>query len=447
MLMSQCPVFARRSENGSKVSHAREWHIPLVTHFWLEALILDWRYLPPTADPCYLLTSSSSHGTHYAAILGDTPYTRDIIRRWTQREDVKAARNEAMRPIEELAMADLPDIAAEEDRLVHPDAVTAVAAGSAAPASPAPRPPSSRAPSKAAVPEVKAGEEAAFARRSKSRTETPQAAEAAAVEGAAADVEEDKAGSDSAALVTPRKRNGKVPLAGKRKRERSQSTLSSAASSSSSSSGEEDLPPSPNKMNKAYAQISGENLVQGGSRRGAAAKAQAALIDQIKDRNAFEKELKSSGRKKGGTARRSRSPSKKMTQDQQGRDGDEGGGDGVKDEEMSEVAAGDEEDEPEPVLTKKGKGKVDVKPRTGARVTARGSVAGEDAPPARKRAKTTKATAAANNKQVKTVQASGNGTTQDGGVVSSFDRPPHAKPTKKYAPLVPRRALTLGAPG
>jgi hypothetical protein len=31
------------------------------------------------------------------------------------------------------------------------------------------------------------------------------------------------------------------------------------------------------------------------------------------------------------------------------------------------------------------------------------------------------------------VQASGNGTTQDGGVVSSFDRPPNAKPVKKCA--------------
>lgn len=400
------------SENGSKVSHAREWHIPLVTHFWLEALILDWRYVPPTADPSYLLTSSSSHGTHYAAILGDTPYTRDVIRRWTQREDVKAARNEAMRPIEELAKADEMADIVDEDEVLE-DAAT-IEVEQAAPAAPKPRisPP---VPDKATVPRPAVGKPETDPPRSKSRTETPQAAEpehdAAAMDAPGKDV----------AVVTPNKRNGKVPLAGKRKRERSQSTLSSAASSSD----EEELSPSPNKMNKAYAQISGENLVQGGSRRGAAAKAQAALVDQIKDRNAFEKELKSSGRKKGGGVRRSRSPSKKMTQDE----------DEVKDEEMSDGGGGDEQDESEPpIAPKKARGKTATKSKAAAARAAPASDAEEpvrDAPPARKRAKTAKAPPA--NKQLKTVQASGNGTTQDGGVVSSFDRPPNAKPVKKCA--------------
>lgn len=398
------------TENGSKVSHAREWHIPLVTHFWLEALILDWRYVPPTADPSYLLTSSSSHGTHYAAILGDTPYTRDVIRRWTQREDVKAARNEAMRPIEELAKADEMADIVDEDEVLE-DAAT-IEVEQAAPAAPKPRisPP---VPDKATVPRPAVGKPETDPPRSKSRTETPQAAEpehdAAAMDAPGKDV----------AVVTPNKRNGKVPLAGKRKRERSQSTLSSAASSSD----EEELSPSPNKMNKAYAQISGENLVQGGSRRGAAAKAQAALVDQIKDRNAFEKELKSSGRKKGGGVRRSRSPSKKMTQDE----------DEVKDEEMSDGGGGDEQDESEPpIAPKKARGKTATKSKAAAARAAPASDAEEpvrDAPPARKRAKTAKAPPA--NKQLKTVQASGNGTTQDGGVVSSFDRPPNAKPVKK----------------
>ncbi|GAA5987761.1 hypothetical protein JCM10908_007202 [Rhodotorula pacifica] len=410
------------TENGSKVSHAREWHIPLVTHLWLEALILDWRYIPPTADPSYLLTSSSSHGTHYAAILGDTSYTRDVIRRWTQREDVKAARNEAMQPIEELAKADMPELAEAENGLPEPDDVMQVE-----PKAPPPEPPKGASPAPIAVPAAvppPSKKETAEARRTKSRTETPQAADEAGVEVAkdAATAKEAEKAVDPNAMVTPNRRNGKAPLAGKRKRERSPSTLSSASSSSSS----DDLPPSANKMTKAFALISNENLVQGSSRRGAAAKAQAALIDQIKDRNAFEKELKSSGRKKGGVARRSRSPSKKMTQE---------GEEDVKDEdvEMSDGEGGDEQDEPEPVVAKKGKGKAASKAKPAARPSTESDAAEpvkDAAPPARKKVKTA-AKAPPANKQLKSVQASGNGTTQASGVISSFDRPPHAKPAKK----------------
>lgn len=419
-------------ENGSKVSHAREWHIPLVTHLWLEALILEWRYIPPSADPSYLLSPSTSSGTHYATILGDTPYTREVIRRWASREEVRAERNEAMRPIEELERVEALQrvtagavLVGDTTMLQAEDAAEpAVAPQRPSPvpvrAEPRPVDQPEEAPKK---PPRAASKSAEPPKKPKSRTKTPVAVEMQEVR---ADVEDDRQGEalapkpaapdlqvDTAAVSTPNQRTGSKASkteGEKRRRARSDSSLSSASSSS------EDLPPSANKMSKAFALISGENLLQGSSRRGAAAKAQAALIDQIKDRNAYEKEQKSSGRKKGGISRRSRSPSKKVTQDE----------DGVKDEEMSDADAG-EEDEPAALAAKSRR------PPAATKAKARRATESDEdevAAPARKKAKPAKpvsATSAA-NKNVKGLQASAAGTTQDGGAVSSFDRPPNAKP-------------------
>lgn len=415
-----------------------------MTHLWLEALILDWRYIPPSADPSYLLSGSSAGGTHYATLLGDTPYTREVIARWAAREEVRVERNEAMRSIEELEEAERADAPVQDGVAPGSDQAGMEIDRAAGQEEEEEAPVQQRRPSLSPTidrpprPQSKAVESPVKPRaRTKTPMPVPSNREASAepvqqavpAESAPAAARRPAA---EAAKKTPAKGNGSKSDGARRKRDRSDSTLSSASSSSSSS---DHLPPSANKMTKAFAMISGENLVQGGSRRGAAAKAQAALVDQIKDRNAFEKELKSSGRKKGGVSRRSRSPSKKVTHD-----------DDIKDEEMSE----DEAAPPAPVS--KAKGKASAKPKAKSR---KQSVSDDDdndggleEGPARKKPKTGKA-APPVSKQVKNLQASANGTTQDGGAVSSFDRPPNAKPAPVYVCVSPflRMYRKLKRPG
>ncbi|GAA5896329.1 hypothetical protein JCM6882_000985 [Rhodosporidiobolus microsporus] len=466
------------SEYGSKVSHARSWSIPLVTHLYLEACILSWSLLSPSLHPSYTLSSASGNGaggtaseTHFTTILGATGWTREGIREWAERDEVKEMRELALRGIDELQAendrreqvggggvvggGETPRIVglgidADEDgdeAMLPPPPVMPARAPSKPPrereeraqstlfvsesvgprgASAAPSPrigavtekSKGREREKTAEPirggggKEKEKEKEASGKKSAKGKEPAKKADAMDVDGAA-DEEDDKVG----ALETPRV-GGKSKANPRDKRKRS-STLSSANSSSDDgdSSSDESLPPSAHRVTESFAKIDAANLVAVGSKRGAAAKARAALVDVMKDRNKFEQEQRSSHKKKNGgrgsmagLSQRSASPIKRG-----------GGRDGEESEEEEE-----EEEDEQPAQKKKKRPAKEVEPKKAADDSDDSNI--EIAPPpAKKKKKASKP----ESKALKAVQASagGAGTTQEGGgAVSSFDNPPKAKP-------------------
>ncbi|GAA5844402.1 hypothetical protein JCM9279_006288 [Rhodotorula babjevae] len=557
------------SEFGSKVQHARTWELPLVTHLWLEALLLEWRLVPPTAHPSYTLSGAASTGasaTHFTTLLGDTAWTREGIERWAALDEQREARRLATRDVGELqreeeeelrrarALEPLGGAGAGDEDMVEAAlraardgsepagavAATRTASPAAAPvprvakarrtrspspvAAPAPapapapaaaavqKPPPSSSPSPlpspvpaaAPSPVKKADREPeaappapAPASKGKEREPLqpqpqpqPRARRSATREDEdeAMDVDEQAEGDeeeeDKAPLATPPKRSKKDKKGekkekdtgkGKGKEERKPKAKSSkkavrepssplsdpprsasparrASSSSSSSSSDESPPPSAKAMGKTFALISDANLVVGGSKRGAAAKARAALVAQMGDRNAYEQELKSSGRKGGaGATRRSRSPRKASV-----RVKDEES-EGEEEEEEGAAAGargnGDEEDEPEGVVKRRkqesgaGEGDKAAPARKKGKRSAKAARADadddddeleDDDEPKKKKAKVGAGPA---HKGVKAVQASAT-TTQDPGAVSSIDKPPNAKPPAPVAKKI--RIISTG---
>ncbi|GAA6048438.1 hypothetical protein JCM3770_003757 [Rhodotorula araucariae] len=456
------------SEFGSKVQHARAWHLPLVTHCWLEALLLEWRFIPPSLHPSYTLPASSVHGggasaTNFTALLGDTAYSRAGIERWAAQDEQVVARAEALRDVRELqreeeeqlarmgavgeaagaapewarddgqgetaesarldevvgdsrppelprlkdeamdvdeepaSLAPAPLPATPRLQLMIPEPAEPVAANEPSPTPPAPAP--------APAPAKKAKEAKAKVTSKGKEREPLQPRRSATRESEAMDVDDvsDKPVPAPLKPGTP-PRAAKKRGASKKPRARSSSPLSDVdGASGSDSDDKESLPPSARAMGKTYTLISDSNVVHAGSKRGAAARAQAALADQMSDRNAYEQELKSSGRK-GAVVRRSRSP-RKATQDKPESDGDEA-------------------DEPEGMVKRGAKGN----PKRAARQRDDAGDLDElsiDEAPRKKKAKS----AAPTNKALRGVHASAAATTQEGGVVSSFDKPPNAKPT------------------
>jgi len=558
LVLTRAPPLRARSEFGSKVQHARTWELPLVTHLWLEALLLEWRLVPPTAHPSYTLSGSASgstggtaSATHFTTLLGDTAWTREGIARWAaldeqreahalatrdvgelqREEDEQLSRARALEPrlgdggggggldddemdLDEAARsrgarvaatrtaspAQAPPVKVAKARRTRspspvgtslrapppPAAAAAVEqpspSSSPSPVSPVPAPAPASAPAPAPAPVKKAVPAPAPAskgkereplqpqpqpqpRRSGTREPGPEDDDEGEDEPEAMDVDEEE---DRAALETPPKRSktakkdkkGKGKDKGKEERTAKAKSSKKAArepssplsdpprsasparrspspsSSSSSSSSEDSPPPSAKAMGKTFALISDANLVIGGSKRGAAAKARAALVAQMGDRNAYEQELKSSGRKggAGGATRRSRSPRKASVRvkDEESEDEQEAGGGAAR-----ARGNGDEEDEPEGVVrrrkkeasagagdkaaTARKKGKRSAK---AARDDDDDDDENDDDDPPKKRAKVGAGPA---HKGVKAVQASAT-TTQDPGAVSSFDKPPNAKP-------------------
>ncbi|GAA5900179.1 hypothetical protein JCM8208_002041 [Rhodotorula glutinis] len=569
------------SEFGSKVQHARTWELPLVTHFWLEALLLEWRVVPPTAHPSYTLsgsstsTAGSASATHFTTLLGDTAWTREGIDRWANMDEQREARAQATRDVrdlkreeeEQLRSAAGAEAADAEDEMDEAGlrarrggsepargAVAATRSASPVPApAPAPAPPSTakvakarrtRSPSPAAAahlptpakpppppPAAAPPKRAPSSSPSPSPSPVPSAAPAVApvekaepdTEAAAAapaskgkereplqpqpeprrsvtrepeeeeeeeeeeedepeamDVDEQDEEEDKAPLETPPKRSKKDKKGDKEKKKKGKDkedgkakaksskkvvrepssplsdpprSASPAQPASSSSSSDESPPPSAKAMGKTFALISDANLVVGGSKRGAAAKARAALVAQMGDRNAYEQELKSSGRKGGaggggvGT-RRSRSPRKASVRvkDEESEEEEEGAAAGARSD-------GDEEDEPEGVVKRRKKatgaaeGDKALTRKKGKRSAkaARGDGDGDeddeledDDKPKKKKAKVGGGPA---HKGVKAVQASAT-TTQDPGAVSSFDKPPNAKPPAPVAKKI--RIISTG---
>ncbi|KPV77619.1 uncharacterized protein RHOBADRAFT_41614 [Rhodotorula graminis WP1] len=537
------------SEFGSKVQHARTWELPLVTHLWLEALLLEWRLAPPTAHPSYTLSGSTTSGTggagatHFTTLLGDTAWTREGIERWAALDEQREARALATRDVGELqreeeellrgaleldgegegerdreahvgevgmdeseptrgavaatrtaspAPAPAPKVTkARRTRSPSPVAEPAVAtANASAPAadaaaaavvkqpppssspSPVPSPAPAPAPATAPAPASKGKEREPLQpqpqpqpRRSAMREPEEEDEPEPEPEPEAMDVDEaDEEEEDKTPLATPPKRAKKEEKKGKGKgKEERQAKANSSKkvvreassplsdpprsasparrSSPSSSSSDESPPPSAKAMGKTFALISDANLVVGGSKRGAAAKARAALVAQMGDRNAYEQELKSSGRKGGAGgagaagARRSRSPRKASVRvkDEESEDEEDGRAAGAR-------GAGDEEDEPEGVVKRRKKeasAAVGDKAAPSRKKGKRSAKAARDDDddeeeepedddgdePKKKKAKVGAGPA---HKGLKAVQASAT-TTQDPGAVSSFDKPPNAK--------------------
>ncbi|GAA5931308.1 hypothetical protein JCM3775_004989 [Rhodotorula graminis] len=556
------------SEFGSKVQHARTWELPLVTHLWLEALLLEWRLVPPTAHPSYTLSGSTTSGTgggagatHFTTLLGDTAWTREGIERWAALDEQREARALATRDVGELqreeeellrgaleldgesegereahvgeatmdeseptrgavaatrtaSPAPAPKVAkARRTRSPSPVAEPAVAGNASAPAaaadaaavvqqpppsssSPSPVPSPAPAPAPATAPAPKAAAPASKGKEReplqpqpqpqpqprRSATREPEEEDEPEPEPEAMDVDEaDEEEEDKTPLATPPKRAKKEEKKGKKgkgKEERQAKAKSSKKvvreassplsdpprsaspahrSSPSSSSSDESPPPSAKAMGKTFALISDANLVVGGSKRGAAAKARAALVAQMGDRNAYEQELKSSGRKGGGAggagaagARRSRSPRKASVRvkDEESEDEEDGRAAGAR-------GAGDEEDEPEGVVKRRKKeasAAVGDKAAPSRKKVKRSAKAARDDDdddeeepedddgdePKKKKAKVGAGPA---HKGVKAVRASAT-TTQDPGAVSSFDKPPNAKPPAPVAKKI--RIISTG---
>ncbi|KAI5479354.1 BRCT domain protein Brc1 [Pseudohyphozyma bogoriensis] len=94
------------SEFGAKVKHAKQWKVPLVTHLWLEACILEWSYIDPITSPRY--QSSSNEATvNFMTVLGSTAMSPKNVEAWAARDDVKKEREAAtlsLEPFEEEVM-------------------------------------------------------------------------------------------------------------------------------------------------------------------------------------------------------------------------------------------------------------------------------------------------------------------------------------------------------
>ncbi|GAA6003002.1 hypothetical protein JCM10207_001937 [Rhodosporidiobolus poonsookiae] len=453
------------SEFGNKVSYARQWSLPLVTHLWLEACLQTWSLLPPSLHPSYTLSGSSSSlagasETHFTSVVGaagGAAWTRETIEAWAAREEVRAAREDALRKVEELEEeaerqrestggmeVDSEAAEGEEEReeLVEAPSKkekepvketekakkrTERAQSSAVPDTlvTGDKPPRSRSKSKEAAPPAKDTSKKGRQRASSRATNADADADAMNVDAAPA-----PAPAPAKPLETPRagKTTGKTKPT---KRKRSGSASSSLSSNDSSSSSDESLPPSAKTMSRTFALISDDNVVLAGSKRGAAAKARAALVDAMKDRLKYEAEIKSSGKKKGhggasqsqGQSQRGSSPRKKAA------DGGESGDEADEPEAVARKAAGkkrppkeivkevepddDEHDEHDELAAPPPKKKVKSAAPQAAKKKAQQQV--DTAPLVKKALKAARDAEA---------------TTQEGtaGAVSSFDNPPKAKP-------------------
>ncbi|GAA6032673.1 hypothetical protein JCM8097_004873 [Rhodosporidiobolus ruineniae] len=500
------------SEYGSKVSHARTWSIPLVTHLWLEACVKTWSLVPPHSHPSYLLApAGTASETHFTALLPSTSgtgsgWTRELLEDWAERTESREARESAMKPLEELMMevereeeearrraaeeAGVEEGGEEDERMGEP---------SPPPPAPAPAPKSkpkardARAQSTLVVADTFSPEKEMDKEKERAPSKPPKKPVAAAVKSASPppppappaktkkrasatpapppveeeeddkmDVEDDvfarpaapapaHGGASTSTLKAPpaavetpaKKGKGKVSKkaaaaeeekeakkgkgkakrtekekASKADRKRSSSPLSSASSDSSSSSSDDSPPPSAHRMPKTFAQISDQNLVVPGSKRGAAAKARAAVSKAMEDKNRFEKEQQKLGSaKKPGVGRRVSQVSQRSSSPvKRGRAVE------AAEEEEDE----DEEDDPAPKKKAPAAAASKSKKRPPKEVVDLAAVDDEDddvparvvEPPKKK------------HKALKAVQASaGGGTTQEGGTgaVSSFDNPPKGK--------------------
>ncbi|GAA6060049.1 hypothetical protein JCM10212_001046 [Sporobolomyces blumeae] len=173
-------------------------------------------------------------------------------------------------------------------------------------------------------------------------------------------------------------------------------------SDSSSRSGR--TPPGSAKaISRHFGLIDAHNLVQPGSKRAAAGKAQAALAAAIIDKNKYDQEQKGSAKKSAGLRRRSSqgresgSPIKRRK---------------VKTEEGGEVSAEDDEEESKPIVNKKSK-------------PVKRATFDDDADEDKDEMVPKKKVKVANKNLAKATTQ--DATTQE-GAVSSFDNPPKAKP-------------------
>ncbi|GAA5854065.1 hypothetical protein JCM8547_008212 [Rhodosporidiobolus lusitaniae] len=534
------------SEYGSKVSHARTWSIPLVTHLWLEACLLSWALIPPSLHPSYTLSGSSTSSssvaeTHFTTILGGTGWTRERLREWAEREEVRREREMALRGVEELERE-----AAEEARRLEENGgegegegegegrengeaeettEVEVVEAAAQPRSKAkekalpPPPPPAREqraqltllvdtnmadaeeeeqqppplkgkdkkekkkavaaepideeddvepPVKPASKATKASKADAAPAKSKTKSASPAPAPKEknskkkavpalpdvdlADDAMDVDPKLSKPSKPAPPMETPAKQKKSSKPSASSKRKRSSSLSSAHSSDSDHTLFTSDFPASAHRMTKTFGQVSADNLVAPGARRGARAKADAALASAVKDKNNYEKEMRSSAVKRksaggGGSQphRRSQSPIKRRPSKEESEeerenlgsrshieDEDEEEREPVKKvkqkEKKAEKETGKKKAKREEAAEEGDEGDKPKKKKTKKRLSPSGSEdekEEEEPPRPAKKAKKT-----VENKALKTVQASAGGaaTTQEGGVVSSFDNPPRAKP-------------------
>ncbi|KAM0789281.1 hypothetical protein ACM66B_000121 [Microbotryomycetes sp. NB124-2] len=104
------------SEYGEKVRHAKSWHIPLVSHLWLEACILEWSFVDPGSSSVYLADSSST--TFFTSILGNTSLSRGALDKWSARDEIVEAKERVLSELAKLEEGE-PDEDQDDDEFLQ----------------------------------------------------------------------------------------------------------------------------------------------------------------------------------------------------------------------------------------------------------------------------------------------------------------------------------------
>ncbi|GAA5866988.1 hypothetical protein JCM1840_005932 [Sporobolomyces johnsonii] len=422
------------SDHGSKAVYARQWSIPLVTHLWLEACVLSWSLLDPSLDPSYTLSSGANEGTLFTTVLGETGWSKEGIEKWADGEAVREERNWASRSVDELEKEERGDDVEMEDggegddqhamevdedqksrapeRRPSPGAKSKSKGLAAQPLAPAPIPVPALSPAPAPL-----------GARSPSKPPSKQK-----------EKQKEQAEDDDVRVVEPRsppRQQQQQPAPGSPVQTPRQTKHTPRRRSHSPSSSDLTPPPPSDKaISRHFSLVDEHNVLQRGSKRAAAAQASAALADAIKDKNAYEQEQRSSARKAPAGHRRRVSQETPAASRRKVK----------KEEDVAEGDDGDEADEPRGVVRRRGEKDSDTKGKGKGKKKTRevGTSLSDDendveivAPPKKK----VKAAApVVTNGNVKPVNrnlknaTTQEGTTQEGGVISSFDNPPRAQP-------------------
>ncbi|KAK4051346.1 regulator of Ty1 Transposition [Microbotryomycetes sp. JL201] len=471
--MAQPKLITPALEYGEKVRHAKSWHIPLVSHLWLEACILDWSFIDPSSSSTYLADAAST--TFFTSILGNTPLPRGALEKWSAKDENLAARIEALKDI--AAESEDEDDGLLQVPLEAPEEVDAIDEGPVAPKDdgdddddeePVTRPKSS--PRKRTKRVLVSDDEEASETRSKSGSRPPPPkrkvstkAESKSKASAAQELSppttdhNDKGGSKSQVKVvtvqvttttkydSQRSGNGQTKTKAPSSNGGSSSPLSEQGSdnessdkhetklsdarktkaavttpqkrsrirkaSSSDSSSSDEGPPSSTAITRAYTIIDAENIVVHGSRRAAAVLGAKKLANLMPDANKFAMEQKSSAVKK----RKRTSTAHAGKRAHQDSDDDD------------DAATGD--DEPAGTTRKGRPQALADKKRKPAEADDSENESVQDG------AKSIKKPVSAPGKG-RIAQVQQTGTTQHSVQVSSFDNPPRGKPPAKVSKKV-----------
>ncbi|SCV69657.1 BQ2448_1051 [Microbotryum intermedium] len=489
-MCKQTKFVVTASEFGNKVKHARQWGIPLVTHTWLEACLAKWAFINPALSTTYLVEGTSP-AIAFPQMVGEARLSKANIEEWVQRDAVKVLREEALsfvlRMREEEGRGGEEE---EEGRHVYADAdeeggrteaqedVGDEVMEDAQHNSSSPKKPKKKVgikPIKTKVTKGTKGKQAVADDEHSSEEETTtqavpkkkavKAPQAPAMvrkrssseltslspdpepEAAAEEEEQDdddppapvakptkrkkatavSKKSNSADPASPAAKNQARGRSGKSSSRKGKNKADSDQDDDDSSSSSSGSGPEPS-FTKTFGQIDPANMVVGGSRRAAAGRAAQLLAQQMPDAIRFERELKSSEKKK-----------KVLTPGFAGANGKRGsvgpaGTVKTKDGEEDEEGKGRDEDEEDDAPDMAKPNAKAAKKRKMNEVSEPKDEEEEEhvkhGGPAKKKAKTAIAMAPKGGRFAATMATMATDATNSGQILS-FDAPPRGKPALK----------------